>query len=282
MYHLPHHAYSSSISPVSNSLHDGGAILRRKSTGALQQDPGSPADAITLLDPTGQVPGKYKLGNVIGKGQFGVVYRALELRTGKMVAVKRIKVHSSKKRDIANIMQEARLLQSLDHVNIVRYEGLIRTPEHLNIILEFVENGSLLHTLKGFGGSFSEDLVAKYCAQILHGLEYLHAQNVVHCDLKAANLLTTKSGHLKLSDFGVSLHLVNQPHQEEEVAGTPYWMAPEVIALQGASTKSDIWSLGCTLIELCTGKPPYSEFNHYYALYHIVEDDYPSFPAGFS
>ncbi|KAI8059897.1 kinase-like domain-containing protein [Gongronella butleri] len=277
--HFHHHAPS--IAPNSSHHHDGGPILRRKSTGALQHATSAPADSMTLMDPTGHVPGKFKLGNTIGKGQFGVVYRALELRTGKMVAVKRIKCKSSKKRDMADMMQEARLLQSLAHENIVKYEGLVQTPGYINIILEFVENGSLANTLKSFG-SFPEDLVATYCSQILHGLEYLHAQNVVHCDLKAANLLTTKSGNLKLSDFGVSLHLAQQVQQEDEVAGTPYWMAPEVIALEGASTKSDIWSLGCTLIELCTGKPPYSEFNHYYALYHIVDDEYPPFPSGLS
>ena len=81
----------------------------------------------------------------------------------------------------------------------------------------------------------------------------------MHCDLKAANILTTKTGNVKLSDFGVSLNLRAMEREIKDVAGTPNWMAPEVIELKGASTKSDIWSLGCTVIELLTGRPPYGD-----------------------
>lgn len=81
----------------------------------------------------------------------------------------------------------------------------------------------------------------------------------MHCDLKAANILTTKTGNIKLSDFGVSLNLRAMERELNNVAGTPNWMAPEVIELKGASPKSDIWSLGCTVIELLTGRPPYGE-----------------------
>ncbi|KAI8086350.1 kinase-like domain-containing protein [Halteromyces radiatus] len=257
------------------NTHQPSTILRTSSDIVCQQD------NLELIDGDGQITAKYKLGNVIGKGQFGIVYRALELRTGKMVAVKRIKLNSSKKRDILDAMQEAQLLQQLTHPNIVKYEGFIHAEGHVNIILEYVENGSLLNTLKSFG-SFPENLVASYCTRILHGLQYLHDQNVVHCDLKAANLLTTKSGHVKLSDFGVSLNLRLKDNEVDAVAGTPNWMAPEVIELKGASTKSDIWSLGCTIVELCTGKPPYSDLLPMTALFRIVEDEYPPLPSGLS
>jgi serine/threonine protein kinase len=101
--------------------------------------------------------------------------------------------------------------------------------------------------------------VATYVVKILEGLHYLHQSDVVHCDLKAANILTTKTGNVKLSDFGVSLNLRAMERDMPDVAGTPNWMAPEVIELKGASPKSDIWSLGCTVIELLTGRPPYGE-----------------------
>lgn len=103
--------------------------------------------------------------------------------------------------------------------------------------------------------------MASYVVKILEGLHYLHTSDVVHCDLKAANILTTKNGNVKLSDFGVSLNL-RAMEREKDVAGTPNWMAPEVIELKGASTKSDIWSLGCTVIELLTGHPPYAEITN--------------------
>ncbi|KAG0172901.1 hypothetical protein DFQ30_009364 [Apophysomyces sp. BC1015] len=147
-------------------------------------------------------------------------------------------------------------------------------------IVKYVENGSLLSTLKAFG-SLPEKLVASYTRKVLHGLVYLHTHEVVHCDLKAANILTTKTGAVKLSDFGVSLNLRLKQAQTGP-AGTSNWMAPEVIELKGASAKSDVWSLGCTIVELLTGKPPYSNLIAMSAMYHIVEDDCPPLPDNIS
>jgi serine/threonine protein kinase len=189
------------------------------------------------------------------------VYRALNLNTGQMVAIKRIRLEGLKEDEIKQLMGEVDLVKSLSHPSIVKYEGMARDPTTLNIVLEFAENGSLGQTLKAFG-KLNERLVASYVVKILDGLFYLHQSHVVHCDLKAANILTTKTGNVKLSDFGVSLNLRNLRHMEKErkdVAGTPNWMAPEVIELKGASYASDIWSLACTVIELLTGKPPYSD-----------------------
>jgi serine/threonine protein kinase len=92
----------------------------------------------------------------------------------------------------------------------------------VNVVLEFVENGSLLNTLKNFGNALPEHLVASYCYRILQGLAYLHERDVVHCDLKAANILTTKAGDVKLSDFGVSLNL-KLKNDDNVISGTPYW-----------------------------------------------------------
>ncbi|KAN0128075.1 Protein kinase-like domain containing protein [Lactarius tabidus] len=133
---------------------------------------------------------------------------------------------------------------------------MARDENTLSIVFEYAENGSLGQTLKAFG-KLNEKLVAIYVFKILEGLDYLHWCDIVHCDLKAANILTTKTGNVKLSDFGVSLTLRTIEREIKDVAGTPNWMAPEVIELKGATTKSDIWSLGCTVIELLTGRPPY-------------------------
>ena len=151
--------------------------------------------------------------------------------------------------------------------------------------------------MKAFG-AFPEKLVASFCIKILNGLEYLHANQVVHCDLKAANILTTKTGDVKLTDFGVSLNLKMKSADAGSVSGTPKWsksffqkkkkgspffiVAPEVIELKGASTKSDIWSLGCTLIELVTGKPPYADLISMSAMFRIVEDKHPPLPDNIS
>lgn len=117
-------------------------------------------------------------------------------------------------------------------------------------------------------------------SQVLHGLLYLHEQGVIHRDIKGANILTTKQGLVKLADFGVATRTTT--FHESSVVGTPYWMAPEVIELSGATTASDIWSLGCTVIELLDGKPPYHKLQPMHALFRIVNDDHPPLPEGAS
>ncbi|BGP53047.1 Protein kinase of the Mitotic Exit Network [Rhodotorula sphaerocarpa] len=229
----------------------------------------------------------YQLGECIGRGQFGSVYRALNLNTGQVVAVKRIALDGRSKDEVAQLSQEVMLLQSLSHPAVVKYEGVVRTQHFLNIILEFVENGSLQRTLKQFG-ELPEALVASYVDKILEGLIYLHAQGVVHCDLKAANVLSTKNGNVKLSDFGVSLnlHAIKTTRGlaagANDANGTPNWMAPEVISLEGATPASDIWSLGATVCELVSGKPPYHDLTSMSAMFRIVEDDFPPLPHGAS
>jgi len=118
--------------------------------------------------------------------------------------------------------------------------------------------------------------------QVLQGLQYLHDQGVIHRDIKGANILTTKDGKVKLADFGVSTSTLAGPDKEAQVVGTPYWMAPEIIELSGATPASDIWSLGCTVIELLSGKPPYHHLQAMPALFAIVNDDHPPLPEGVS
>ncbi|KAK4514281.1 uncharacterized protein ATC70_001872 [Mucor velutinosus] len=233
---------------------------------------------LALCDEDRIVIANYQLGNCIGKGQLGSVYRTLDLATGEVVAVKQVKVDDE---DLyKDMMKEVNILKKLSHKNIVKYIGFIPNQYSLNIVLEYAENGSLMSTLKAFG-AFPEKLVASFCSKILNGLSYLHENQVVHCDLKAANILTTKTGEVKLTDFGVSLNL-KKTVDAADISGTPNWMAPEVIELKGATTKSDIWSLGCTCIELVSGKPPYSDLLAMSAMFHIVEDEYPPFPENIS
>ncbi|KAL3487118.1 cytokinesis protein sepH [Aspergillus germanicus] len=221
----------------------------------------------------------FQLGDCLGRGAFGSVYRALNWNTGETVAVKQIKLADLPKSELRVIMLEIDLLKNLDHPNIVKYHGFVKSAETLNIILEYCENGSLHSIAKNFG-RFPETLVGVYMSQVLHGLLYLHDQGVIHRDIKGANILTTKEGLVKLADFGVASRTTGL--SESSVVGTPYWMAPEVIELSGATTASDIWSLGCTVIELLEGKPPYYNLQPMPALFRIVNDDHPPLPQGAS
>ncbi|KAI8809735.1 kinase-like domain-containing protein [Cladochytrium replicatum] len=225
--------------------------------------------------------GPYQLGQVIGRGQYGVVYTAFDTRDATLVAIKRINLAEKDERDVAELMREVELLKSLSHPYIVQYRDFIQADDYLNIILEWVEHGSLQKIIKTYG-ALVERHAASYVAKLLEGLVYLHEQNVVHHDIKCANILTTKTGEPKLSDFGVSRQLDALDKGTMAVVGTPCWMAPEIIELKGASTKSDIWSLGCTVVEMVTGKPPYFDLQPMTALFRIVEDKDPPIPPNVS
>lgn len=220
----------------------------------------------------------YQLGDCLGKGAFGSVYKALNWGTGGTVAIKQVGLSHLPKTELKNMMQEIDLLKNLHHPNIVKYHGFVTSTENLYIILEYCEGGSLNSMIKNFG-KFPETLVALYLGQVLKGLLYLHEQGVIHRDIKGANILVMRDGLVKLADFGVA---TKGNVGESTVVGTPYWMAPEVIQLSGASTASDIWSLGCTAIELLEGTPPYSNFAPMSALFRIVNDDHPPLPEGVS
>ncbi|PHH69933.1 hypothetical protein CDD80_6349 [Ophiocordyceps camponoti-rufipedis] len=224
----------------------------------------------------------YRLGECLGKGAFGSVYKAFNWSTGEAVAVKQIKLADLPKSELRMIESEIDLLKNLLHDNIVKYIGFVKSADCLNIILEYCENGSLHSILKAYG-KFPENLVGVYMSQVLRGLQYLHDQGVIHRDIKGANILTTKDGTVKLADFGVSTSTLSGVQDKEaQVVGTPYWMAPEIIQLSGASSASDIWSVGSTVIELLQGKPPYHNLAAMPALFAIVNDDHPPLPEGIS
>ncbi|KAK5657364.1 hypothetical protein OQA88_3430 [Cercophora sp. LCS_1] len=275
--------------PGSGSLerpyHSGGpngkaAVVATKMPGTpSRRDTGGSRDR----DRAVQDPGlkDYRLGDCIGKGAFGSVYKAFNWGTGEAVAVKQIKLGDVPKSELRMIEAEIDLLKNLHHDNIVKYIGFVKTADCLNIILEYCENGSLHSICKAYG-KFPENLVGVYMTQVLQGLHYLHDQGVIHRDIKGANILTTKDGTVKLADFGVSTSTLAGPDKEAQVVGTPYWMAPEIIQLSGATSASDIWSVGCTVIELLQGKPPYHNLAAMPALFAIVNDDHPPLPEGVS
>ena len=135
--------------------------------------------------------GDFRLGRELGRGGFGTVFEAFNAATGESVAIKRVSLANVKPDELEGILEELRLLQRLEHPNIVQYKGMIRTAQYLYIVLELVENGSLAAAIKRFG-VFSEKLAALYVSQVLRGLVYLHSQGVVHRDIKGGNLLLNK------------------------------------------------------------------------------------------
>ncbi|CAI9114684.1 OLC1v1015464C1 [Oldenlandia corymbosa var. corymbosa] len=239
--------------------------------------------ATTAFHKSKTLDNKYMLGDEIGKGAYGRVYKGLDLENGDFVAIKQVSLENIAQEDLNIIMQEIDLLKNLNHKNIVKYLGSLKTKTHLHIILEYVENGSLANIIKpNKFGPFPESLVAVYISQVLEGLVYLHEQGVIHRDIKGANILTTKEGLVKLADFGVATKLTEADVNTHSVVGTPYWMAPEVIEMSGVCAASDIWSVGCTVIELLTCVPPYYDLQPMPALFRIVQDAHPPIPDSLS
>lgn len=139
----------------------------------------------------------------------------------------------------------------------MKYLGTYKDKAKLNIFLEYVPGGSLERIYKTY--PMNENLIRVYTKQILEGVEYLHINNVIHRDLKAANILVDSRGTCKLADFGSSKKFYGSFSQNQSLCGTPYWIPPEVVTQVGHNRHADIWSLGCTVYELLMGHPPWSE-----------------------
>jgi len=233
---------------------------------------------------------RWQRGEKIGRGAFGTVYVGLNLVTGELMAVKHLDTAEVSARELASLEHEITLMKVMHHPNIVQYLGTTRDREALCIFLEYVTGGSIRQMLERFG-QLDETVVRTYTRQLLLGLEYLHRNGIAHRDIKGANVLVGNDGTIKLADFGASKRLGANSTVMSGTGtgtggnpkGTPLWMAPEVIkATQSARgwKKADVWSVGCTVIEMLTGQPPWSEFtNHVTAMYHIAcSEDTPQLP----
>ena len=159
-------------------------------------------------------------------------------------------------------------MQKLDHPNTVRYLGAKRQGDCLNIFMEYVDGGTVASMLRT-KGPFDEGTVRRYTHQLLQGLEYLHSKKIAHRDLKGDNLFLDSKDNLKVGDFGTSKELQTM-RVTDSVAGTPNFMAPEVIACSGHSFQADIWSVGCCVIQMLTGKPPFSNLDNHMAVMFAV------------
>ncbi|XP_022744170.1 mitogen-activated protein kinase kinase kinase ANP1-like isoform X2 [Durio zibethinus] len=241
--------------------------------------------------PSPPPPIRWRKGELIGSGAFGRVYMGMNLDSGELLAVKEVLIaanSASKEKAQAHVREleeEVKLLKNLSHPNIVRYLGTVREEETLNILLEFVPGGSISSLLGKFG-PFPEAVIRTYTKQLLLGLEYLHNNGIMHRDIKGANILVDNKGSIKLADFGASKQVVELATVSgaKSMKGTPYWMAPEVILQTGHSFSADIWSVGCTVIEMATGKPPWSQqYQEVAALFYVgTTKSHPPIPEHLS
>ncbi|XP_010662702.1 mitogen-activated protein kinase kinase kinase YODA isoform X1 [Vitis vinifera] len=267
---LPPVAVSSS-SPFSHS----------NSPAASPSVPRSPGRAEAPTSPGS----RWKKGKLLGRGTFGHVYVGFNSESGEMCAMKEVTLFSDdakSKESAKQLGQEIVLLSRLCHPNIVQYYGSETVGDKLYIYLEYVSGGSIYKLLQEYG-QLGELAIRSYTQQILSGLAYLHAKNTVHRDIKGANILVDPSGRVKLADFGMAKHITGQSCPLS-FKGSPYWMAPELFAQvirnsNGCNLAVDIWSLGCTVLEMATTKPPWSQFEGVAAMFKIGNSkDLPAIP----
>ncbi|KAM9498572.1 misshapen-like kinase 1 isoform 4-T4 [Salvelinus alpinus] len=238
-------------------------------------------DLAALRDPAGI----FELVEVVGNGTYGQVYKGRHVKTGQLAAIKVMDVTEEEEEEIK---AEINMLKKYSHHrNIATYYGAFvkKSPpghdDHLWLVMEFCGAGSVTDLVKNTkGNSLKEDWIAYICREILRGLSHLHQHKVIHRDIKGQNVLLTENAEVKLVDFGVSAQLDRTVGRRNTFIGTPYWMAPEVIACDENpdSTydyRSDIWSLGITAIETAEGAPPLCDMHPMRALFLIPRNPPP-------
>ncbi|KAK5849810.1 hypothetical protein PBY51_014115 [Eleginops maclovinus] len=260
------------------------SILRSTESTMASDSPARSLDEIdlsALRDPAGI----FELVELVGNGTYGQVYKGRHVKTGQLAAIKVMDVTGDEEEEIK---AEINMLKKYSHHrNIATYYGAFvkKNPpgmdDQLWLVMEFCGAGSITDLIKNTkGNSLKEEWIAYVCREILRGLTHLHQHKVIHRDIKGQNVLLTENAEVKLVDFGVSAQLDRTVGRRNTFIGTPYWMAPEVIACDENPDatydfKSDLWSLGITAIEMAEGAPPLCDMHPMRALFLIPRNPAP-------
>lgn len=228
---------------------------------------------------------KYKEKYVIGRGNFGVATLVCERASQLDYISKKIALSSLSDYELKCCQLEAKLLESLNHPNIVRYHETFLEEDQLMIIMEYCPGGDLSQLIKTHKESrsyFPEDQIALWMTQLISALHFLEERRVIHRDIKSSNVYITEDGNLKLGDFGIAKILSCTSDVAKTVVGTPYYMSPEVCENKPYTCKSDIWSLGCLIYELACLRHPFDGTSFLALVMSILKEDPTELPSCYS
>ncbi|XP_044726764.1 mitogen-activated protein kinase kinase kinase 4 isoform X2 [Chrysoperla carnea] len=219
----------------------------------------------------------WQRGTKIGQGRFGKVYTAVNNETGELLAMKEITLQPNDHKMIKRVAEEIKTFEGIKHEHLVRYFGVEIHREEMLIFMEFCDEGTLENLVAATEGGLPEPLIRQYTRQLLSAVETLHNHFVAHRDIKSANIFLTDQGNcLKLGDFGSAVKIkmhTTMPGELQGFVGTQAYMAPEVFMktnADGHGRAADIWSVGCVVVEMSSGKRPWSQYDSNYQIMFVV------------